>query len=77
VFSDAGIGAEGVGITRLPALDARGIAGLTVSAASARIGDAASIYGDGVISHANATAQRMGARAGEPLKARLLAWATS
>jgi hypothetical protein len=77
VFSDAGIGAEGVGITRLPALDARGIAGLTVSAASARIGDAASIYGDGVISHANATAQRLGARAGEPLKTRLLAWAAS
>lgn len=76
VFSDAGVGADGAGITRLPALDTRGIAGLTVSAASARIGDAASIYEEGVISHANATAQRLDARAGEPLKHRLVAWAT-
>ena len=75
VFSDAGIGADGAGITRLPALDARAIAGLTVSAASARIGDAASLYEDGMISHANATAVRLGARAGEQLKPRLDAWA--
>jgi hypothetical protein len=77
VFHDAGVGIEGVGITRLPALDARGIAGLTVSAASARIGDAASVYEEGRISHANATAARLGAKAGEPLKARLVAWAQS
>jgi hypothetical protein len=73
-FSDAGVGIEDVGISRLPALDARGIAGLTVSAASARIGDAASVWADGIISHANATAQRLGARPGEPLRQRLLAW---
>ena len=76
VFSDAGVGADGAGITRLPALDTRGIAGLTVSAASARIGDALSLYEDGIISHANATARRLGARAGEPLKPRLEAWAS-
>jgi hypothetical protein len=75
VFSDAGVGADGAGITRLPALDARAIAGLTVSAASARIGDAASLYEEGTISHANATALRLGARTGEPLKPRLDAWA--
>jgi hypothetical protein len=75
VFSDAGVGADGAGLTRLPALDARAIAGLTVSAASARIGDAASLYEDGVISHANATALRLGARTGEHLKPRLEAWA--
>jgi hypothetical protein len=75
VFHDAGVGIEGVGITRLPALDGRGIAGLTVSAASARIGDAQSVYEDGVISYANATAERLGATPGEPLKLRLLAWA--
>jgi hypothetical protein len=50
VFSDAGVGADGAGITRLPALDTRGIVGLTVSAASARIGDAASLYEEGRIS---------------------------
>jgi len=75
VFSDAGVGADDAGITRLPALDTRGIAGLTVSAASARIGDAASICAEGVISHANATAQRRGACTGEALKPRLEAWA--
>src|SRR5262249_13264617 len=43
-FSDAGVGRDGAGITRLAALDQRNIAGLTVSAASARIGEAASVY---------------------------------
>ena len=75
VFSDAGVGADGAGITRLPALDARAIAGLTVSAASARIGDATSLYEVGTISHANATALRLGARPGEQLKPCLDAWA--
>jgi hypothetical protein len=77
IFHDAGVGIEGVGITRLPALDGRDIAGLTVSAASARIGDAQSVYEDGLISHANATATRLGAQPGEPLKLRLIAWARS
>jgi hypothetical protein len=75
VFSDAGVGVDDAGITRLPALDTRGIAGLTVSAASVRIGDAISLYEDGLISHANETARRLGARPGEPLKQRLEAWA--
>jgi hypothetical protein len=75
VFSDAGVGVDDAGITRLPALDTRGIAGLTVSAASARIGDATSLYEEGLVSHANATARRLGARPGEPLKPRLEAWA--
>jgi hypothetical protein len=74
VFSDAGLGRDEAGIGRLPALDRRGIAGLTVSAASARIGDAASVFADGIISHVNAAAIRRGARTGEPLKACLLAW---
>ena len=79
-MGDDAVGPDGggivdAGISRLPALDTRGIAGITVSAASARIGDAASVWADGIISHANATAQRLGARAGEPLKPRLEAWA--
>ena len=75
VFSDAGGGIDNAGIGRLPALDKRGIAGVAVSAASARIGDAASVYADGIISHANATARRLGAEPGEPLQARLETWA--
>ena len=75
VFNDAGVGIEGWGVTRLPALDGRGIAGLTVSAASARIGDARSVYEDGVISHVNAKAASMGAAVGIALKSLLMAWA--
>jgi len=47
-------------VSRLPALDARGIAAATVSAASARIGDARSTYEDGVLSRVNASAAALG-----------------
>ena len=39
VYNDADFGVDDAGISRLPALDARGIAGACVSAWSARIGD--------------------------------------
>ena len=64
VFHDAGIGIDEAGLGRLPALDARGIAGATVAAASARIGEGRSIYADGVISRVNASAAALGGRAG-------------
>ena len=76
VFNDAGIGADGAGITRLPALDARGIAAFTVSAASARIGDARSSFEDGIISQANKTARRLGADVGLGARDVLLRWST-
>lgn len=72
VFNDAGVGRDAIGITRLPALDAKGIAGVTVSAASARIGEAASALATGRISHANAKAEALGARVGQPLAAWLV-----
>jgi len=75
VYVDAGVGIEGWGITRLPALERRGIAGITVSAASARIGDARSVYDDGIVSYVNAKAEALGARAGDALKPVLIAWA--
>ena len=74
VFNDAGIGMAGAGITRLPALDARGIAAFTVSAASARIGDARSSFEDGIISQANEMAQRLGAKVGLRARNLLLQW---
>jgi hypothetical protein len=64
LYNDAGVGADGAGITRLPALDQRGIAAGTVSALSARIGDATSTYEDGVLSHVNDTARTRGVREG-------------
>lgn len=74
-FNDAGIGADEAGVTRLPALDVRGIAAITVSAASARIGEAASTFGDGVVSRVNRTAADHGAREGDRAKDVLLALA--
>ncbi|MBV9521497.1 MAG: hypothetical protein JO010_01810 [Alphaproteobacteria bacterium] len=64
VFNDAGIGIDNAGISRLPALEARGIAAVTVAAASARIGEARSTWETGRISAVNETARRWGAAIG-------------
>jgi len=77
VYNDAGIGIDEAGLGRLPALDARGIAGLTVSTASARIGEARSTFEDGIISRVNATAAGLGAVVGTPLKPLLERWAAA
>lgn len=65
VFNDAGSSA----VSRLPNLDARGIAGATVAAASARIGDARSTYEDGIVSNVNRRARMLGAKPGLACKA--------
>ncbi len=64
IFHDAGVGADGGGITRLPVLDRHGVAGATVAGTSARIGDARSVWQTGVISHLNPTARALGGRVG-------------
>jgi hypothetical protein len=64
VFHDAGIGIDRAGVSRLPALDARGIAAACVAAASARIGDARSLWATGVLSVVNETADGSGAKPG-------------
>jgi hypothetical protein len=68
-FNDAGNGIDNAGISRLPALDKRQIAAVTVSAASARIGDARSSWETGVISACNQVAMAAGAREGMRLSA--------
>ena len=68
VFNDAGIGKDGAGISRLPVLDQMGVAAVTVSHASARIGDAQSTYNSGVISHLNKLAKEQGAAVGGSIK---------
>jgi hypothetical protein len=60
LFNDAGIGIEEAGVTRLPALESRGIAAGTVAAASARIGDARSTFEDGILSRINPRAAALG-----------------
>lgn len=67
-FSDAGLGKDGAGITRLPTLDERGIISATVSAQSAPIGDSRAIYKHGVISYVNEAARAIGARPGVLLR---------
>jgi hypothetical protein len=64
LYNDAGIGKDEAGVSRLPALDARGIPAATVSAASARIGDARSTYEDGIVSRINASAAALRLRQG-------------
>ncbi len=64
VFNDAGVGADRIGITRLPVLAARGIPAVAVDCMSARIGDGRSTWETGVISHANSVAFALGAARG-------------
>ncbi|PHQ99074.1 MAG: hypothetical protein COB39_05730 [Marinosulfonomonas sp.] len=67
VFNDAGLGVDNIGTSRLPALEARTIASVTVSCDTARIGDAASALETGIISALNPSAQKMGAAIDMPL----------
>ena len=62
------------GLGRLPALAARGIAAITVAADSARIGEARSLFEDGIVSAANAIAAAWGACPGTRARDLLLAW---
>jgi hypothetical protein len=67
-FSDAGVGMDGAGIARLADLDRKGVAAGTTSADSAPIGDSRALYRDGILSHVNGAATRLGGRVGMPLK---------
>jgi hypothetical protein len=60
LFNDAGIGIDEAGVSRLPALDNRGIAAGTVAADSARIGDGRSTYEDGILTRVNSRAATLG-----------------
>lgn len=61
VFNDADAGVDLAGLSRLPALEQRGIAAACVSAWTACIGDGQSSYQTGVISALNNTALNSGA----------------
>ncbi|MBA3479151.1 MAG: hypothetical protein H0T52_12265 [Lautropia sp.] len=68
VYCDAGFGKDRAGVTRLPALEARGIAAATVSSDSARIGDGQSVYEDGVLSCVNDKAASLGIAVGDTVQ---------
>lgn len=67
-FNDAGGCKDGSGYARLAVLERRGIASIAVNAETAYIGDAWSCYSDGLISQANAIAEKWGAIRGQPLR---------
>jgi hypothetical protein len=66
LFNDGGGARDASGISGLAALDAVGVAAACVDARSARIGDPASTYADGVVSAVNQTARRVGVEVGQP-----------
>lgn len=61
IFNDAGVGIDQAGIGRLEPLNERGVAAVTVAHTSARIGDSRSTYYEGVVSHGNPLAIKLGA----------------
>lgn len=68
VFNDAGVGKDGAGVAGLALLQANGLAACTVSHTSACIGQAASTFDEGVVSHANPAALALGLLIGRALR---------
>jgi len=64
VFNDAGVGADRIGISRLPVLGERRIPAVAVDCMSARIGDCRSMWQSGRVLHMNAPAAARGAARG-------------
>lgn len=65
ICSDGGIGKNNSGLSALEAVEPDGIAGASVSAQTARMGDGQSTYFDGVISAANRHARNKGVQIGQ------------
>lgn len=73
VFNDAGVGKDRAAIAALDILEEAGVAAATVSHDSARIGDAADMWENGVLSHRNRRAEALGLAPGRALRAAILA----
>lgn len=73
ICSDGGMGKNNAGIAALPIVNAQGVAGASVSAMSARMGDGQSTYFDGVISAANDLAIAKGVSVGQSARDAALA----
>jgi hypothetical protein len=68
ICSDGGRGREDSGVAGLALVEAEGLAGATVDARTARMGDGMSTWSDGVISAANALARERGVEEGMPAR---------
>ncbi len=66
LFNDGGGARDASGLSGLAVLDEAGVAAACVDAMSARIGDPASTYADGVVSAVNQAARRAGVVVGQP-----------
>ena len=73
ICSDGGRGKDDSGVAALAIVEADGLAGATVDARRARMGDGHSTYEDGVISARNALAARRGVNVGQPAREAALA----
>jgi hypothetical protein len=65
ICSDGGKGKNDAGVAALKLVEADGLAGATVDARTARMGDGLSTYNDGVISACNELAARVGVHVGQ------------
>jgi hypothetical protein len=65
VFNDAGVGLDRAGLVALDMLQQQGLAACTVSHSTARIGEAASTLGTGVVSRCNTLAMAHGVVPGQ------------
>lgn len=68
VFNDAGIGKDEAGVAGLAQLQRQGRAAVAVSHLTARIGDAADAWENGVISRVNGKAAELGLKPGQRLR---------
>jgi len=71
-FNDAGVGRDAAGIAALPMLDAKNVPAGAISHNSARIGDVADMWENGIISHVNAAAGARGLKPGDTLSEAVL-----
>jgi hypothetical protein len=67
-FNDAGVGKDNAGTVALGMLEARKVAAGTVAHTSARIGDSRDMWDNGVISHVNPSARKLGLVPGQLLR---------
>ncbi len=68
ICSDGGRGREDSGVAGLAIVEREGLAGATVDALTARMGDGLSTYGDGTISACNDAARARGVAVGQPAR---------
>jgi hypothetical protein len=73
ICSDGGRGKDDSGVAGLRIVEADGLAGASVDARTARMGDGRSTYEDGVISACNSHAARRGVELGQPAREAALA----